>query len=112
MISARSILLILMLAVTGPVLAQGGAPDNPPGVDWSGLSAEQRQLLERFEEEWRSLSPGRQQALAIALTAYASASDRSQALDAGFDAHLSKPILPLDLVMAISGLREKQRKDR
>lgn len=41
---------------------------------------------------------------AIALTAYASASDRRRALLAGFQAHLAKPIDTADLVAVILGL--------
>lgn len=35
---------------------------------------------------------------ALALTAYASSNDRERALKAGFSAHLSKPVMPAELV--------------
>jgi CheY-like chemotaxis protein len=38
---------------------------------------------------------------AIAVTAYASATDRDRAMDAGFDSHVAKPIDPEDLTRAI-----------
>jgi PAS domain S-box-containing protein len=41
---------------------------------------------------------------ALALTAYARAADRDQALDAGYQAHVAKPVDPLDLVRAITEL--------
>ncbi len=41
---------------------------------------------------------------AVALTAYARAEDRAQALAAGFTAHLSKPVDPHELVAAVSRL--------
>ncbi len=41
---------------------------------------------------------------AIALTAYASASDREKALKSGFQIHLAKPIDPFELVNAIANL--------
>jgi len=41
---------------------------------------------------------------AIALTAYAGEINQQQALKAGFDRHISKPIEPLALVQAISDL--------
>jgi CheY-like chemotaxis protein len=43
---------------------------------------------------------------AIALTAYASASDRSRLLDAGFDRHVPKPVQPADLIAVLASLAE------
>ncbi len=40
----------------------------------------------------------------IALTAYARAADRRRALEAGFDAHIAKPVDPQVLVAAIASL--------
>jgi CheY-like chemotaxis protein len=40
----------------------------------------------------------------VALTAYASEDDRQRALAAGFDAHISKPVEPAELVSVIAGL--------
>ncbi|HEX8189396.1 MAG TPA: response regulator, partial [Pyrinomonadaceae bacterium] len=40
----------------------------------------------------------------VALTAYASEEDRRRALAAGFDAHVSKPVEPAELVSVIAGL--------
>jgi CheY-like chemotaxis protein/nitrogen-specific signal transduction histidine kinase len=39
---------------------------------------------------------------AIALTGYASAADRERALTAGYDLHLTKPVRPADLAVAVS----------
>ncbi len=53
----------------------------------------------------RALSPEQGgQILAIALTAYASESDRQQTLRAGFQRHISKPVEPEELVKAIATL--------
>ena len=41
----------------------------------------------------------------IALTAYARAEDRQRILAAGFQAHLSKPIEPAELVRSVAALR-------
>jgi CheY-like chemotaxis protein len=41
---------------------------------------------------------------AIALTAYAGESDRHQALSAGFQKHLPKPIEPAELAAAVASL--------
>jgi CheY-like chemotaxis protein len=43
---------------------------------------------------------------AIALTAFARSNDRARALEAGFDAHMAKPVEPDDLVsMAVNLVR-------
>ncbi|MBD2676584.1 MULTISPECIES: response regulator [Nostoc] len=47
---------------------------------------------------------GREKIPAIALTAYAGEIDRQQALRAGFQQHLVKPVAPDELLMAISSL--------
>jgi len=44
---------------------------------------------------------------AIALTAYAGAEDREQALNAGFQIHIGKPVNPEELVRVIAGLTRK-----
>ncbi|HEV2704825.1 MAG TPA: CHASE domain-containing protein [Pyrinomonadaceae bacterium] len=44
---------------------------------------------------------------AIALTAYAHAEDRTRALDAGFQLHVAKPVIPEELVAAVAGLAAK-----
>jgi CheY-like chemotaxis protein len=41
---------------------------------------------------------------AIALTAYARAEDRKQALEAGFQVHMTKPVEPAELAVVIAGL--------
>ena len=53
----------------------------------------------------RVLEEGRNKKIpAIALTAHARASDRLQALSAGFQLHMPKPVEPAELVMAIANL--------
>jgi hypothetical protein len=46
---------------------------------------------------------------AIALTAYAGEIDREQAIAAGFQKHIPKPVEPDQLVAAIATLVEQQR---
>ena len=41
---------------------------------------------------------------AVALTAYARAEDRSEAMAAGFDSHLAKPVDPKELIAVLSTL--------
>jgi len=47
---------------------------------------------------------------AIALTAYARTEDRTQALRAGFDMHLTKPVEPSELLVVIGTLIEGVRR--
>ena len=47
---------------------------------------------------------------AIALTAYARTEDRTQALRAGFDMHLTKPVEPSELLVVIGTLTEGVRR--
>ncbi len=49
---------------------------------------------------------------AIALTAYARSEDRAQALRAGFDMHLTKPIEPSELLVVVATLVEGVRRRR
>jgi signal transduction histidine kinase/ActR/RegA family two-component response regulator len=46
---------------------------------------------------------------AIAVTAYASVSDRERAIAVGFDAHVEKPINPAELLMAIAAVTGVQK---
>jgi signal transduction histidine kinase/ActR/RegA family two-component response regulator len=87
-------------ASEGFEMFRGGAPDivvadiGLPGED--GYS-----LIRRI----RALAPGDGGAVpALALTAYARTEDRSEALAAGFNAHLAKPVDRADLVGAIASL--------
>jgi signal transduction histidine kinase/ActR/RegA family two-component response regulator len=52
----------------------------------------------------REAELGQDRIPAIALTAYARVQDRLQALEAGYQVHLSKPIEPTELVLTIAGL--------
>ena len=49
---------------------------------------------------------------AIAVTAYATAADRTASMTAGFQRHLSKPVDPADLVVAVHEVSRLRRKDR
>jgi CheY-like chemotaxis protein len=44
---------------------------------------------------------------AAALTAFARTEDRAAALQAGFDAHITKPVDPAELFSVLGGLRSK-----
>jgi PAS domain S-box-containing protein len=49
------------------------------------------------------------QVRALALTAYARSEDRALALEAGFHAHIAKPVDPLELTALIAGLAPERR---
>ncbi|HEY0099404.1 MAG TPA: ATP-binding protein [Pyrinomonadaceae bacterium] len=58
----------------------------------------------------RVLEEGRGQRIpAIALTAHARSSDRSRAISQGFQLHISKPVEPAELVIAIVNLLDSER---
>ncbi len=65
-----------------------------PGEDGYSLI----RMLRQFPPERGGQTP------AVALTAYAREEDRHRALTAGFQMHLSKPIEPRQLVLAIARL--------
>nr|MDQ3034939.1 ATP-binding protein [Myxococcota bacterium] len=44
---------------------------------------------------------------AIALTAYARTSDRERALDAGFDVHVTKPLVPSELIAVVARVLDR-----
>jgi CheY-like chemotaxis protein len=58
-----------------------------------------------FARALRGFPDDRARLPAVALTAYASVDDRRKAIEAGFDAHLAKPIDPDTLVEVVSRLR-------
>ncbi len=62
-------------------------------------------LIRRIRERYRAdVLP------AIALTAFAREEDRSKALDAGYQSHLSKPVDPRQLVTVAAGLVQGTRR--
>lgn len=65
------------------------------------------QMIKRLRE-----ISGYQDVPAIALSGYASQKDARTALAAGFDAHVSKPVDPAELVIMINGLLERIAGDR
>ncbi|HEY9737450.1 MAG TPA: PAS domain S-box protein, partial [Trichocoleus sp.] len=72
-----------------------------PGMDGYTLL---RQVRSRAPEQGGQVP-------AIALTAYASTSDEQQALAAGFQQHIAKPVEPEKLVRAIHALLKHERQD-
>jgi len=72
-----------------------------PGADGFALVAQLRE---------RERTDGRRPMVAIALTAYASLHDRTQALAAGFDLHVAKPVDPDALTDAVVGAHERAQR--
>ncbi|MGK7952566.1 MAG: response regulator [Xenococcaceae cyanobacterium] len=68
---------------------------------------EQAKAVEEFEGQIRSNEEPDSYTPAIALTAYAREKDKQQALEAGFDLHLPKPIEPLQLVESLVQLIDR-----
>ncbi len=56
--------------------------------------------------------PGLASVPAIALTGYASQTDAKSAISAGFDLHLSKPVDPGDLMIAVNNLIALRRRGK
>jgi hypothetical protein len=69
-----------------------------PGEDGYSLIRQVR-ALEAFQEE---VLP------AIALTAYAGEAERVQALEAGFQMHVSKPVDPFELAAVVASLAARR----
>ena len=105
--------------LTGLILRAHGAEVTEAGSAADGLSLLQAQGFDALVADIglrgsdgyeliravRALPPtGGGQVAAIAVTGYASAKDRNQALAAGYDWHLSKPVDPASLVDVVSGV--------
>lgn len=76
---------------------------NPPDIllcdiGMPGMNGYEVVRRLRLDEQ----STGRQRIAAIALTAYARGRDRQRALNAGFDAHMAKPIDPAQLMQVVA----------
>jgi PAS domain S-box-containing protein len=93
--SAESAVTAFQRAVPDVVLSDIGLPD----VDGYGLIRRLRALD----------VPGAQAALAVALTGWARSEDRHAALEAGFQAHVVKPIDPMQLVGLLAQLVRDSR---
>ncbi len=81
----------------GAVVADIGMPDE------DGYSLIRR--LRQLPEEQGGRVP------VVALTAYARPQDKEQALTAGFDAHLTKPVEPSELAWAVVSLVRRRGLD-
>jgi signal transduction histidine kinase len=60
----------------------------------------------------RSLQPEEGHVPAIALTAYAGLDNRLQALEAGFESHLAKPIEPVELVRVVASVSRRRTSEK
>ena len=55
----------------------------------------------------RAMHPDDRKMPAIALTAFARSEDRTQALNAGYSVHLSKPIEPAELLATVASVTRR-----
>ncbi len=81
------------------------APETPVDLIISDLGMPEMDglhMIKRLRE-----TPAYQNVPAIALSGYASRKDAKAAIAAGFDAHVSKPVDPAELVIMVNGLLEK-----
>jgi CheY-like chemotaxis protein len=81
------------------------APSTPVDLIISDLGMPEMDglhMITRLRE-----TPAYQNVPAIALSGYASRKDAKAAIAAGFDAHVSKPVDPAELVIMVNGLLEK-----
>jgi signal transduction histidine kinase/ActR/RegA family two-component response regulator len=93
--SVRDAVQVLHLERPDAIVSDIGLPDE----DGYGLIRQIRQ----FEAQHGGFLP------AIALTGYARAEDRDRILAAGFQAHVSKPVEPVELTAAIAALTGHRR---
>lgn len=66
-----------------------------------GMPDEDGYVFMRKIRDWETKTNGSAPVFAVALTAYARAEDRAQALEAGFQVHVPKPVEPIELVQLI-----------
>jgi CheY-like chemotaxis protein len=88
--SAREALALIHEAQPRLLISDLGMPE----VDGFELLA----WVRRLPREWGGLLP------AIALTAFARSEDRLRALEAGFSAHISKPVEPSELIATVASV--------
>jgi CheY-like chemotaxis protein len=98
--SAEEALLVLEKSVPDILLSDIGMPN----VDGYMLMQQVKELFARRGESVSEFSQAMPKA--IALTAYAGEYNQQQALQAGFQLHIPKPVEPEELVNAIARLAE------
>ncbi|NJN88169.1 MAG: response regulator, partial [Leptolyngbyaceae cyanobacterium SL_7_1] len=77
-----------------------GLPHTTPHLLLSDIGMPDMDGYELLQQI-RSTNPHGQEIMAIALTAYAGEVNQQEALDAGFQCHIAKPVEPNDLVTTI-----------
>jgi CheY-like chemotaxis protein len=107
---ARELFTSILEAAGAQVSAAGSAADGLASLadrnvhvmlsDIEMPGADGYELLRQIKADAR-IDPG---LIAVAVTAHARAEDRRRALDAGFAAHLAKPIEPEALVAAVASI--------
>ena len=73
-----------------------------PDVDGYQLLREVRSIADKRSTSF----------IALAVTAHAKADDRARALEAGYQAHVAKPVDPTELVIMLANLVRNENADR
>ena len=92
----------IITAVTSSVEALTIVAENPPDILISDIGMPGMDGYELLRQVRALPSQQHKPVKAIALTAFAQQEDREKAMNAGFQAYLSKPINLIDLVAAIA----------
>jgi CheY-like chemotaxis protein len=77
---------------------------SPPDILISDIGLPGMDGYSLIQHLRRSTDPRLARLPAIALTAFARVEDRAEALQAGYQAHLIKPVEPAELIAAIASL--------
>ena len=101
-----------LLELDGHVVQTAG--DGPQGIEMAKATGFDVALIDiglpgadGYEVARRIRSHGGRQPFLVALTGYGQPEDRKLATEAGFDAHLVKPVDPGDLTRVLAGLRRR-----
>ena len=113
---ARELIAQVLVECGAQVRQAGNAADalheferSPPDVLLSDIGMPERDGYELIHDI-RGLDAGHGGRVpAVAITAFSRPEDRAQAMLAGFQAHVAKPIRPSELVSTVAGLAPRQK---
>jgi len=93
-----------LLSLSGSIWACS----NPDSFSRAGLT--RREDGYQLTRKIRSMKPEQGGDIpAVALTAYATAEDKTRALDSGFQMHVAKPVDPTEIIFVIAKLAPRAR---
>ncbi len=97
----------MVIGVSSATQALGAIAEQKPDVLVSDIGMPELDGYSLIREVRKQESDSQSVLPAVALTAYARDSDRTRALNAGFDQHISKPIQPDHLITVVKNLAVK-----